>query len=148
MDEKLKEIQILLVEDNPNDVEMILRSLDKHNLANNVQVARDGEEALDYLFATGKFNDRRVEDRPKLILLDLKLPKVHGLEVLKRVKADERTKYIPIVVLTSSKEDTDLRESYKLGANSYVMKPMEFEEFTRVVSGLGLYWLLVNRSPL
>ena len=148
MDEKLKEIQILLVEDNPNDVEMILRSLDKHNLANKVQVAKDGEEALDYLFATGKFNNRHIEERPKLILLDLKLPKVHGLEVLKRVKADERTKYVPVVVLTSSKEDTDLRESYKLGANSYVMKPMEFDEFTRVVSGLGLYWLLVNKPPL
>lgn len=145
--DNFKIFEILLVEDNPSDVELIMRSLSKHNLANKVHIVNDGEEALDYIFATGKYGDRRVENQPKVILLDLKLPKVHGLEVLKRIKTDERTKNIPVVVLTSSKEDIDLKESYKFGVNSYVMKPLDFDDFSQVVSNLGLYWLLVNKVP-
>lgn len=140
------EIEILLVEDNPNDVELIMRSLGKHNLANKVHAVKDGEEALNFIFAADGYADRHMEDRPRLILLDLELPKVSGLEVLKRIKDDERTKNIPVVILTSSKEDMDLQESYKLGVNSFVTKPLDFDEFSKVVSELGLYWLLINKT--
>ena len=140
-------VEILLVEDNTNDVELTLRALKKHNLANNVHVAKDGEEALEFIFATGKYEDRDMNNRPKLILLDLKLPKVDGLEILRQVKADERTKIIPVVVLTSSREEKDIIESYKLGVNSYMVKPVDFDKFINSVSELGLYWLLLNKPP-
>ncbi len=142
-----EEVEILLVEDNPTDVELTLRALKKNNLSNKVQVVTDGAEALDYLFATGVYKEREINNKPKVVLLDLKLPKVDGLEVLKKVKADERTKDIPIVVLTSSKEEQDRVESYKLGVNSYIVKPVDFEQFTKSVTELGLYWLLLNELP-
>jgi CheY-like chemotaxis protein len=142
-----KEVQILLVEDNPNDVELTLRALKKHNLANKVHVARDGVEALDYIFASGDHAGENVADIPKVILLDLKLPKVDGLEVLRKVKSDELTKMIPVVVLTSSREEKDMIESYKLGVNSYIVKPVNFDKFLRSVEELGLYWLLLNEWP-
>jgi CheY-like chemotaxis protein len=141
------EIEILLVEDNPNDVELTLRALKKHNLTNKVYVVKDGAGALEYIFANGTYAYRKIEDHPKVILLDLKLPKVDGLEVLRQVKSDERTKVIPVVVLTSSKEEKDQVESYKLGANSYITKPVDFDKFVQSVSELGLYWLLLNQPP-
>ncbi|MGA2515694.1 MAG: response regulator [Thermodesulfobacteriota bacterium] len=141
------EIEILLVEDNPNDVELTLRALKKNNLTNRVQVVKDGAEALEYIFANGAYAYRKVEHHPRVILLDLKLPKVDGLEVLRRIKSDERTRVIPVVVLTSSKEERDLVESYKLGANSYITKPLDFESFVKSVAELGLYWLLLNQPP-
>ena len=141
------EIEILLVEDNPNDVELTLRALKKNNLTNRVHVVKDGAEALEYIFATGPYAYRKIEDHPRVILLDLKLPKVDGLEVLRKIKSDERTKVIPVVVLTSSKEEMDLVESYKLGANSYITKPVDFESFVKAISELGLYWLLLNQPP-
>jgi CheY-like chemotaxis protein len=141
------QVEILLVEDNPNDVELTLRALKKNNLTNKVQVVKDGAEALEYIFANGAYAHRKIEDHPKVILLDLKLPKVDGLEVLRRIKSDERTKIIPVVVLTSSKEERDLVDSYKLGANSYITKPVDFESFVRSVAELGLYWLLLNQPP-
>ncbi len=144
---RASEVEILLVEDNPSDVELTLRALKKHNLANSVQVVKDGAEALEFIFATGGYSERSIAQKPKLILLDLKLPKVNGLEVLKTVKTDERTRVIPVVVLTSSKEERDLVESYKLGANSYITKPVDFENFVKAVSDLGLYWLLLNQAP-
>jgi CheY-like chemotaxis protein len=136
-----------MVEDNPADAELTLHALRKNNLANKVQRVRDGEEALDFLFCRGTFSGRRFEAAPRLILLDLKLPKVDGLEVLQEVKVDPRTKAIPIIVLTSSKEERDLVKSYKLGVNSYIQKPVNFGEFRDVVRQLGLYWLLVNTRP-
>ena len=139
-----KDVDILLVEDNPHDVELTLRALKKHNLANNVHVARDGQEALDFLFGDGPFAEIKC-NRLKVILLDLKLPKVSGLEVLKKLKSDERCKSVPVVVLTSSQEDQDIQECYKLGVNSYVVKPVEFDAFAKTVADLGLYWLLVNK---
>ena len=141
------EIEILIVEDNPDDLEMTLRALRKANLANNIHVARDGAEALEFIFAQGAHAGRKVENGPKVILLDLKLPKVDGLEVLRRVKADARTKLIPVVVLTSSKELPDVAECYKLGVNSYIVKPVNFERFAAAVSELGMYWLLLNQPP-
>jgi two-component system response regulator len=141
------EVEILLVEDNPNDVELTLRALKKHNITNKVHVVKDGAEALEYIFATGAYASRDINCIPKVILLDLKLPKVDGLEVLRRIKSDERTKLIPVVVLTSSKEERDLVESYRLGANSYIAKPVDFESFVKAVSELGLYWLLLNQPP-
>ncbi len=141
----LNEIEILLVEDNPHDVEMTLRALEKHKLTNKVHVIKDGAEALDYIFATGAYAGRNMYDTPKVILLDLKLPKVDGLEVLRQVKSDERTKTIPVVVLTSSREELDMIESYKLGVNSYIVKPVEFGKFQNAVQELGLYWLLLNQ---
>jgi len=145
--DKVKEIEILLVEDNPQDVELTLRALKKHNLANRVHVIKDGAEALDYIFASGAYEGRDIGNTPKVILLDLKLPKVDGLEVLREVKADERTKTIPVVVLTSSREEKDMVESYKLGVNSYIVKPVDFKKFIDAVGDLGLYWLLLNEVP-
>jgi two-component system response regulator len=141
-------VEILLVEDNPNDVELTLHVLRQNNIANRIHVVRDGAEALDYLFGTGAYADRNINDRPKVILLDLKLPKVDGLEVLRRVKGDPRTQLIPVVVLTSSREERDIVESYKLGVNSYITKPVDFEQFTDAVRQLGLYWLLLNQPPV
>jgi CheY-like chemotaxis protein len=140
-------VEILLVEDNPHDVEMTLRALKKHNLANKVHVVKDGAEALDYVFSTGIYAERSIDDHPKVILLDLKLPKVNGMEVLRRIRADERTKCIPVVVLTSSQEERDIVESYKLGVNSYIVKPVDFDKFLSTVQELGLYWLLLNKPP-
>jgi two-component system, response regulator len=142
----LDEIEILLVEDNPTDAELTIRALKKKNLTNKLVWVKDGAEALDFLFATGSYADRS-EGLPRLILLDLRMPKVDGLEVLQQIKADEQTKKIPVVVLTSSKEDKDIVESYKLGVNSYVSKPVEFDEFTEAISTLGLYWMLLNKPP-
>jgi CheY-like chemotaxis protein len=141
-------IEILLVEDNPNDVELALHALAKHHLANRIQVVRDGAEALEFVFCTGTYAQRAGENSPKVILLDLKLPKVDGLEVLRQIKADERTRAIPVVVLTSSREEPDIAESYRLGVNSYIVKPVNFEQFTEAVRQLGLYWLLLNQPPV
>lgn len=140
-------IELLLVEDNPQDLELALRALRKANLSNRIQVARDGAEALEFVFCEGPHAVRRITDGPKVILLDLKLPKVDGLEVLKRIKGDPRTKMIPVVVLTSSKEQSDVVESYQLGVNSYIVKPVNFERFAEAVHDLGLYWLLLNQPP-
>ena len=137
---------ILLVEDNPDDVELTLRALKKHNITNEMAIVRDGAEALDWLFCTGTHADRKPEP-PSVVLLDLKLPKVDGLEVLKRIRADERTKLLPVVILTSSKEQQDLINGYRLGANSYVQKPVDFGRFSDAVKQLGLYWLLLNEPP-
>ena len=140
-------VEILLVEDSPSDVELTLHAFNKHNLTNKIHVVRDGAEALDFLFCTGPYASRDANARPKVILLDLKLPKVDGLEVLRRVKADNRTRSIPVVVLTSSGEERDLVESYALGVNSYIRKPVDFEQFTEAVRLVGLYWLLLNQPP-
>lgn len=140
-------IEILLVEDNPQDIELTLRTLKKKNIANRIQIVKDGAEALEYIFATGAYADRDITERPKLILLDLKLPKVNGLELLQKIKTDERTKVIPVVVLTSSKEEQDIIESYRLGVNSYITKPVDFEKFSQVIENTGLYWLLINEPP-
>lgn len=145
--EDFNAVEILLVEDNPRDAELTVRALKKHNLANSVLVAEDGAEALDFFFCRGKFERRNFTNPPKVVLLDLKLPKVSGLEVLRAVKADKRTSHIPIVVVTSSKQEPDMVEAYKLGANSYVVKPVDFDQFLNAMSSLGLYWLLVN-EPL
>ncbi|HUW51257.1 MAG TPA: response regulator [Sulfuricella sp.] len=147
MDDTVKEVEILLVEDNPTDAELAIRSLKKSNFANKLVWVKDGAEALDFLFATGDYAGRAMTNGPKVILLDLRLPKVDGMEVLRRVKGDERTRTIPVVVLTSSKEDRDVAESYRLGVNSYISKPVEFDEFVKTVAELGLYWLLVNHPP-
>jgi CheY-like chemotaxis protein len=135
---------ILLVEDNPDDVELTKRALKIHNIANEVIVARDGVEALDYLFATGAYAGRDMTVTPQLILLDLKLPKVDGMEVLRRLRSDERTMFLPVVILTSSKEEQDLVNGYKLHANSYIRKPVDFNQFSEAVRQLGLYWLVLN----
>jgi len=143
MDRKI----ILLVEDNPDDEELTLRALKKNNILNEVVVARDGVEALDYLFGTGAYEGRNTSVQPQVVLLDLKLPKVSGLEVLERVRADPRTEFLPVVILTSSTEEQDMIKSYGLGANSYVRKPVDFGQFTQAVHQLGLYWLLLNEVP-
>ena len=140
-------VEILLVEDNPSDVKLALHAFRTHRIANNVQVVRDGAEALEFLFCTDRYVTRRMEDGPKVVLLDLKLPLVDGIEVLRLVKSDSRTQHIPIVVLTSSVQDQDLAECYKLGVNSYIVKPVDFEQFVEVVRQMGLYWLLMNKSP-
>lgn len=143
------EIEILLVEDNPHDAEMALRALKKNNLSNKVLVVTDGEEALDFIFARGKFSgrDKDFNYLPKMILLDLKLPKVNGIEVLKEIKSNPETQVIPVIVLTSSQEDKDIVESYKLGVNSYIVKPVDFDKFVEAVRHLGFYWLLLNKQP-
>ena len=138
---------ILLVEDNPDDVQLTLRALKKNNIMNEIIVAQDGVEALDYLFGTGKFSGRDMSVMPQMILLDLKMPMMDGLEVLNRIRADERTKLLPVVVLTTSNEDKDRLESYKLGANSCVRKPVDFNQFAEAVNQLGLYWLVLNEGP-
>ena len=143
MDNKM----ILLVEDNPDDEALTLRALKKHNIGNKVFVVRDGAEALDFLFCTGAYADRDPNDIPQVTLLDLKLPKVDGLDVLRRLRADNRTRLLPIVILTSSNEERDLIEGYKNGANSYVRKPVDFNEFLEAVRELGLYWLVLNHAP-
>ncbi len=139
---------ILLVEDNPDDEELILLALKDHNIANEVVVTRDGVEALDYLFATGRYAGRDLTKPPALVLLDLKLPKLSGLDVLKRLREDPRTRMIPVVILTSSNEEQDIITSYQLGSNSFVRKPIEFHEFQKVVKEIGVYWLLVNQPPI
>lgn len=142
------EVEILLVEDNPNDSELALRALKKNNIANNVVVVTDGEQALDFLFARGKFTGRDAEQVPKMVLLDLKLPKVDGLEVLKVLKNHHSTRAIPVIMLTSSKEENDIVESYRLGVNSYIVKPVDFDKFVEAVRDIGLYWLLLNQLPV
>ena len=138
---------ILLVEDNPDDVELTMRAFRKNNIANDIIVVRDGAEALDYLFGSGAYADRDTSDVPRIILLDLKLPKLNGLQVLERLRADERTKLTPVIILTSSKEEQDLIRGYQSGANSYVRKPVDFNQFVEAVRHIGLYWLLINESP-
>ena len=141
------ETEILLVEDNPTDLELALRVFKKHQLAYRIEVARDGAEALDFLFGTGPHSDRGSIQIPKVILLDLKLPKIGGLEVLRRIKGDPRTRTIPVVVLTSSREEKDLMESYHLGVNSYIVKPVDFDQFSNCLKEIGMYWLLSNAPP-
>ncbi|HXB32928.1 MAG TPA: response regulator [Puia sp.] len=142
------QVEVLLVEDNIHDAEMTIRSLKKVNLANNLVHVKDGEEALEFIFAKGKFAGPDLVNAPKLILLDIKMPKVDGIEVLRRIKADEATRCIPVVIMTSSKEELDIVSSYELGVNSYVVKPVDFEGFAKAVSELGLYWLITNQPPL
>ena len=141
-------VEILLVEDNPNDVKLALHAFKRQNLANHVHVVRDGAEALEFIFCTGAYAHRQIENGPKVILLDLKLPLVDGVEVLRRIKADPRTQTIPVVVLTSSREERDIVESYRLGVNSYIVKPVDFDQFTEAVRHLGFYWLLLNQAPM
>ncbi|MGV3630407.1 MAG: response regulator [Bacteroidota bacterium] len=142
-----KEVEILLVEDNVSDAELTIRALKKQNIANKLVHLKDGAEALDYLFGQGAFEGRNTDNVPRVILLDLKMPKVNGIEVLERIKADERTKKIPVVVLTSSKEDPDIQRCYDLGVNSYVVKPVDFDSFAKAVGNLGMYWVLLNQAP-
>ncbi len=143
----MKNKVILLVEDNPDDVKLTMRALKKSNILNEVVVAQDGAEALDYLFCIGKYSDRDKNVMPQVVLLDLKMPKVDGLEVLKRMRADERTRLLPVVILTTSSEEKDRISGYKLGANSYVRKPVDFNQFVEAVQQLGLYWLVLNETP-
>ena len=140
-------VELLLVEDNPEDLKMTLRALKKANLANHIHIVRDGAEALQFIFCEGEYAGRKIENAPKVILLDLKLPKVDGKEVLERIKSDPRTKMIPVVMLTSSKEQSDVVDSYNLGVNSYIVKPVNFERFAAAVQDLGMYWLLHNQPP-
>jgi CheY-like chemotaxis protein len=142
-----QQVEILLVEDSPTDAELTIRALKKRNLANHLVHVTDGQAALDFLFSTGPYRDRPKNEQPKVVLLDLKLPKLNGIEVLRQLRANEHTKLLPVVIMTSSREDRDVIESYKLGANSYVVKPVEFESFAEAVSNLGLYWLLLNQPP-
>ena len=140
-------LEILIVEDSQDDLDMTLRALRKANMANHIEIARDGAEALDFIFCEGEHAARKIENTPKLILLDLKLPKVSGMEVLRRIKSDPRTRMTPVVMLTSSKEQKDVIESYGLGTNSYIVKPVDFESFAEAVQKLGMYWLLLNQPP-
>jgi CheY-like chemotaxis protein len=140
-------VEILLVEDNPNDVKLALHALTSRRLANRIEVARDGEEALDYLFCRGRWATRDFNLQPRLVLLDLKLPKVDGLEVLRAVKSDPRTKAIPVVIMTASREERDLVEGYRLGVNAYIQKPVDFDQFRQIVEQMGLFWLVVNQPP-
>ena len=142
-----KQVDILYVEDDPNDAELALRALKKNNLANNLVHVQDGEAALDFLLARGEYRDRIQDGNPKVILLDLNLPKVSGLEVLKAVRADAGLRFIPVIIMTSSREEKDLIASYELGVNSYIVKPMDFEKFVQAVREIGLYWLLLNEHP-
>jgi DNA-binding response OmpR family regulator len=141
------EVEILLIEDNPQEAELTIRGLRKHNLANKLVHIDDGEEALDFIFARGNYELNKNRAQPKLILLDLKLPKVDGLEILKQIKTNEKTKTVPVVILTSSKEENDIIESYKLGVNSYIVKPVNFDSFIKAVADAGLYWVLLNQNP-
>jgi len=141
------EVEILYIEDNPNDIELTLHAFKKNHLANDILIARDGEEALDLIYGKIKTGNGELNNHPHVILLDLKLPKVDGLEVLRKVKTDDRTKTIPVVVLTSSREEKDIVESYRLGVNSYIVKPVDFEKFIEAVKTFGMYWLLINQPP-
>jgi two-component system response regulator len=140
-------IEILLIEDNMNDAELTIRALHKNKIANNIIHLKDGVSALDFLFGNGEFENRNINNKPKIILLDLKMPKIDGLEVLKKIKADVLTKNIPVVVLTSSRENPDIEKAYSLGANSYIVKPVEFDGFSKAIAELGFYWILFNQSP-
>lgn len=142
-----REVEILLVEDNPSDLELAMHALQKYNLANNIEIKRDGAEALDFVFCQGKYAQRDIEKTPKIILLDLKLPKVDGLEVLNKIKSNPQTRNIPVVVMTSSNQERDIVESYELGVNSYIVKPVDFEQFADAVRNIGFYWLLLNEPP-
>lgn len=142
------EVEILLVEDNSTDAELTTRALRKHNFANHLLWVKDGAEALDFIFGAGAYAGRNTKHEPRVILLDLRLPKVDGLEVLQRIKTDEKTKLIPVVVITSSQEEEDITRSYKLGVNSYINKPIQFEDFVKTISELGLYWLVYNKPPV
>jgi CheY-like chemotaxis protein len=141
-------VEILLVEDNPDDVELALHALKKGHVANRIEVVRDGAEALDFIFCTGAYARRTPDNGPRIVLLDLKLPKVDGLEVLRRMKGDSRTRAIPVIMMTSSREERDIVESYRLGVNSYIVKPVDFEQFLEAVQQIGLYWLLLNHPPI
>ena len=140
-------VELLLVEDNPADVELTIHALTSNNITNSVRVIRDGAEALDYIFCTGPYEGRNISDRPKVVLLDLKLPLVDGLEVLRQIKQSPKTQSIPVVVLTSSREESDIVEIYKLGVNSYIVKPVDFEQFAKAIADLGLYWAVLNQPP-
>ena len=142
-----QQVEILLVEDNPNDAELTMRSLKKGNFLNKLHWVKDGQEALDFLYCTGVYAARDRDDQPKLILLDLKMPKVDGIEVLQRIKSDERLRVIPVVVMTSSNEQPDIIESYRLGVNGYVVKPVEFGAFAEAVAKIGMFWMMINRGP-
>lgn len=144
--ENLKEVEILIVEDNPRDAEIAIRALKKNHLTNNVLVVKDGEEALDFLYTRGDYADKNYDNRPKIILLDLKLPKVDGKKVLRTIKNDPEKRAIPVIVLTSSREERDIVDSYQLGVNSYIIKPVDFDKFVEAVKELGLYWLLLNQQ--
>lgn len=145
---RYNEVEIVLVEDNPSDAELTIRALKKNNLSNNLIHLKDGAEALDFIFARGAYSERNINHKPRVILLDIKMPKVDGLEVLKQIKEDERTKSIPVVIMTSSREQSDIVNGYKLGVNSYVVKPVDFGSFAKAVSDLGLYWVLLNEKPV
>jgi CheY-like chemotaxis protein len=147
MTNSIHDVDVLLVEDNPDDAGLVIRELKKINLGNNVYHLSDGAEALDFIFGRGEFSERKIEDKPKVILLDLKMPKVDGLEVLRTIREDERTKLIPVVVMTSSREEQDIIRSYSLGVNAYVVKPVGFDNFSKAVAELGMFWILVNQSP-
>jgi two-component system response regulator len=144
----INEVEILLVEDNMNDAELTIRSLKKINLANNLFHVKDGEEALDFVYARGNYASRQTNNKPKVILLDIKMPKVDGIEVLRQIKSNDVTKVIPVVIMTSSKEEQDIVTSYNLGVNGYVVKPVNFDAFAKAICDLGLYWLIVNQSPM
>ena len=141
-------VEILLVEDNITDAELTIRELKKHNMANNLIHLKDGEEALDFIFATGKYaNTREIQSTPKVVLLDIQMPKVNGIEVLEKIKTDPKTRSVPVVILTSSKENPDIQKCYDLGANSYIVKPVNFDGFAQAIKNLGFYWLLLNQAP-
>lgn len=140
-------VEILLVEDNPDDAGLVIRALKKHNLANHLIHLSDGAQALDFIFCKGEFAERQIDDRPKVIFLDLKMPKVDGLQVLQAIREDKRTESIPVVIMTSSNEERDIVEGYRLGVNSYIVKPVDFDNFSRAVAELGFYWLLLNKVP-